>query len=207
MGILNGITKTNDEAEGSVVSRRRLIKQAGALAGATALLGGSQLAAGAGGASSMDIDVACDGRTFLLNHVDGAGAAVKRGDTFIVNGKIYPAGTIAQGLTGPSQSGSIGTWICRGWFHYGIEEIGAGAVPHVITTQLFLFDSFDGLITDGTEGGEYTVRPVIGGYGMYHSARGISTEIEVEENETMIDLGGEVIVPAPNIRFAFELEE
>ena len=203
----SALSETNTEIERSVVSRRRIMKQAGALAGAAALLGGSQLAASAGNATTLEIDVACDGRTWRHNHLDGPGGTVKRGDTFIVNGKVYPAGTISQGLSGPSQAGGIGTWICRGWFYHGLEEIIEGAVPHVITTQLYLFDNFDGLVTDGAEGGEFVVRSITGGYGKYSGARGVATEVDVEENDTLITLGEGIQVPATNIRFAFELEQ
>ena len=188
------------------LSRRKLLRRGGAIAGAAALLGGTQLAASASG-TSLILDVACNGDTFVLNRAPGsdADAPLKRGDTFMVAGKIYPEGTIAQGLSGPSQGGSIGTWICRGWWYFDLDEIAAGALPHVISTQNYLLDSADGLVSDGTEGG-YDLRPVIGGHGMYRNARGDVAEIHVGTNDTMLNLGGGVLIPAPNIRFEFQLD-
>src|SRR5437868_5802394 len=43
-------------------------------------------------------DVACDARTFRLNK-SGTLLDARRGDGFIVEGKIYPAGTIPPGGT------------------------------------------------------------------------------------------------------------
>jgi hypothetical protein len=183
-----------------------MLKQAGALAGAAAALGGGRLAAAAGDAATLEIDMACDGATFALNRRDVPGATISPGDTFLVSGRIYPDGTIAQRLSGRRQPGSIGAWIHRGWFYYGFDEIVAGAVPHIVSTQQFLFDSFDGLITEGTEGGQFVVRPTTGGYGMYRGARDVSTETEAGENETVVDLGNGIFIPAPNLRFAFEFD-
>ena len=123
----------------------------------------------------------------------------------MVAGKIYPEGTIESGLSGPSQEGSIGTWICRGWWFYDLAEIAEGALPHVISTQTYLLDSLDGLVSDGTEGG-YDLRQVIGGHGMYRNVRGQVAEIHVDTNDTLLNLGGGVLLPAPNIRFEFDLE-
>ncbi|MFW6074445.1 MAG: hypothetical protein ACOC9Y_02550, partial [Chloroflexota bacterium] len=112
-----------------------------------------------------------------------------------------------QGLEQPNQEGSIGTWICRGWFYYGLEEMGEGAVPHVVTTQLYLLDNYDGLISDGIEGGLYALRPVTGGYGQYAGARGFVEEDEVATNATELHLGGGFSMPAPNIWFRFHFAE
>lgn len=191
------------------VSRRNVLKRGSALAGATALIGGTQFAGSVSAATdTLTLDVACDGNTWVINRSPGVepNAPVRRGDPFIVQGRIYPGGTIEQGLTGASQEGSIGQWVCRGWFYYGLDEIAEGAVPHVVTSQLYLFDSFNGLVSDGMEGGIYVVRAVTGGYGKYRGVRGQVAETEVEPNDTTLDLGGGVFAPAHNIRFEFQLE-
>jgi hypothetical protein len=214
-------------AEEGTVSRRQVLKRGGLLAGAGAgaLLAGGPLAAAANEASAperggsvqpasvlagpdagiLELDVACDGNTFVINRSPGVDpdAPVRRGDPFLVNGRIYPAGTIDARLEGPRQAGGIGTWICRGWFYYGLEDIGAGAVPHVVTTQLYLLDDFDGLVSDGMEGGIQVLRVITGGYGRYSGARGHIIEDEVATNNTMLNLGGGVLSPAPNIKFLF----
>ena len=154
---------------------------------------------------TLRFDVACDGNTFIINRSPGveSDAPVRRGDPFLVNGRIYPEGTIDRGLVRPRQDGGIGTWICRGWFYYGLDQIAEGAVPHVVTSQLYLLDSFDGLASDGTEGGIKVLRVVTGGYGRYSGARGYVVQDEVATNDTLLNLGGGVLAPAPNIKFEF----
>jgi hypothetical protein len=80
-----------------------------------------------------------------------------------------------------------------------------GAAPHAVTTQLYLLDNFDGLVSDGVEGGAFALRPITGGYGSYQSAGGEVGQLEVEENDTTLDLGDGILGPAPNIRFDFTL--
>src|SRR2546427_11052273 len=66
-------------------------------------------------ARGLSFDVACDCRTGSPGFFAG-----ERGDPFIVNGKIFPAGTLPAGTAtnDPTQPvngvASIGNWICRG---------------------------------------------------------------------------------------------
>src|SRR5260370_7248820 len=46
---------------------------------------------------TFTIDVACDARTYRQNNVDPSAPGSSRGDTFIVQGKIYPGGTLPKG--------------------------------------------------------------------------------------------------------------
>lgn len=182
-------------------SRRKLLLGGSAVAGAAALSAGAPAEVQAHHEEYLTLDVALDGRTFQLNRMDPTlgDQLPTRGDSFIVNGKIYPAGTIEQGLTGPDQPGSIGTWLCKGWFH--VEDITQE--PNVVTTQYFMLDDGNGLMSEGLEGGR-TLRAIIGGYGRWGDAIGDVVEDEVEENDTLIPLGG-ADVPAPNIRFVFSM--
>ncbi len=195
-----------DMKSDSTLSRRHVLKRGGAIAGAAGLLGATQ-AAGLAQSNEFGFDVACNGGTMVFNRKLGnpPDSLVLRGDTFLVQGRIYPAGTIAQGLTGPGQAGGIGTWVCHGWLFHDAADILNGAVPHTITTQHYLLDSGDGLVSEGTEGGQYTLRVITGGYGLYHGARGSVSEAEVETNNTLINLGEGVLAPAPNITFQFQL--
>jgi hypothetical protein len=137
------------------------------------------------------LDISIDGRTFRL---DPAALnsnpfdpplnllGVKRGDTFIVEGKIFPGGTIpaggafgAAGVWSPDHAGSIGTWICRGTFNFSGPDILAGHLPMVYTTQIFQLAGKDGLWSDGAEGGT-TLRAVTGGTGLYSGAGGQVTQ-------------------------------
>ena len=200
------IAEVDGSTKASSVSRRTMLKRGGALAGAAGLLGATQLTGMADG-HILDIDVACNGGTMAINRAAGADpdGLPERGDTFIIQGRMYPGGTIEAGLTGPGQEGSIGTWICQGWFFYDVAEFADGAAPHVITTQLYLFDNGDGLVSQGTEGGYRTLRPVTGGYGSYIGASGQVSEEDIETNNTLINLGAGVLAPAPNIEFKFQL--
>jgi hypothetical protein len=188
-----------------LVSRTALLKSGGVLAGSAALfVAASKVPATAGAAGTLAFDVACDGRTWRLNRADPtlSNQVPSRGDGFIVSGKIYPDGTIAKGLASPDQPGSIGTWICRGFFNV---DIASGKVPHVVSTQLFFFDNGDGLINDGLENGIPTVRFVTGGMGAYSGARGyVHQAANKKGNSTTLDLGP-VKIPADNIHFIYTL--
>src|SRR5437899_12346958 len=76
-------------------------------------------------ANTLTFDVACDCRTGSPAFFAGS-----RGDAFLVNGKIFPAGTLPSGTatndpTEPVNGvSSIGDWSCRGQV--------AGAFPPAI---------------------------------------------------------------------------
>jgi hypothetical protein len=87
-------------------------------------------------------DVACDCRTGSPTFFNG-----DRGDAFIVNGKIFPAGTLPSGAASndPTQPvngvSSIGDWICRGQLAGVFPPAIAPAyssTPFVWNTQYFL---------------------------------------------------------------------
>jgi hypothetical protein len=160
------------------------------------------------------VDVAMDGRTWRMN--DGTNpffefftGALARGNTFIVSGVIYRARTLSEGGTfrlpgdpppdnppGPETPDPIGTWVCRGTFNLDIGDIGAGAYPHVTSTQIFTFHNGDVLVTEGPEGGAPVLRSVIGGAGRYRRARGDVIEIPLGINTTNLF----------NVRFRFRLQ-
>lgn len=122
------------------------------------------------------IDVACDATTFALNTAKPSDTGPARGASFIVNGKIYPGGTIPSGngfdINTP---GAIGTWVCRGAF--------TGGTPAQASTQGYFFGPpgmtavDDSLASVGEEGGVTTHRPVTGGTGFY---RGVVGEVKQE---------------------------
>jgi hypothetical protein len=199
----------------SGVDRRRMLKTGGALASAAVLM----RAAAGRAAEGLTFDVACDGRTMLINRLNQTEAIglPRRGDTFVVTGSIYPAGTIDAGLTGPDQAGAIGRWTCRGAFDVDIET---GAVPHVVSSVLFTFGegltattglvelAEDAILTDGFEGGvEEIRRVVVGGFGRYAGIRGEQIQYVRGENDTFLQIAPDVAVPAPNFTFVFNLAE
>jgi hypothetical protein len=182
-----------------------MLQRGSVLAGTAALFGVAPKALAAPmAATTVAFDVAWDGRTYRVNRADPtfSNQLPARGDGFIVSGKIYPDGTIAQGLASPDQPGSIGTWICRGFFNV---DIASGKTPHVATTQVWLFDNGDGLINDGLEGGVATVRSVTGGMGAYSGMRGYAHQAAAKKgNSTFLDLGP-VKVPALNMHVIYTL--
>ena len=143
------------------------------------------------GVRTLVYDVACDARTFRLNK-SGTLLDARRGDGFIVQGKIYPAGTIQPGGTpdnpGPfdpdTAPGSIGTWICRGNFNFDIGDILKGANPHLFSTQLHLFGNGNGLSHEGPEGGAPEVRSLTGGMGVFSGVAGEVLEEPLGVNRT-----------------------
>jgi hypothetical protein len=210
---MNALNATRGRKAGRV-DRRRALRLGGGLAGATAL---ATLArpARTEAQAALELDMACDGRTFRLNRTNQTGeiGLPVVGDTFIVYGSVYPAGSLDAGVAGPDDFGAIGRWICRGTFLIDVET---GAVPHVITSVLFALaeglsatngligEATDGLLTQGLEGGLEETRIALGGgYGRHAGARGEVLQMLRGENETQIELAPDVSVPAPNYTFRF----
>src|SRR5262249_35146633 len=103
------------------------------------------------------VDVAVDHSTFAI--VPSMGLVLQpedpgpnRGTPFIVDGKVFPGGTLetGTGIGDPAQPGNIGTWICKGIFtsDLGTDDIGFD------TTQMFRFNGdADAIWTEGLEAG------------------------------------------------------
>lgn len=152
---------------------------------------------------TVTYDVACDGNTFTLNRQDtSATDKIKRGDTFVLNGKIYAGGTIPSGGTkaepssfGPDQGGSIGTWFCRGSFLVGSEKFDHEKIQRA-TTQYFALNDKNRLVTEGFEGSADMTRVVLGGVGEFYNAHGLVSMERIGINAT----------GAYNMRFTFNLE-
>jgi len=144
-----------------------------------------------GGVRTVVYDVACDARTFRLNK-SGTLLDARRGDSFIVQGKIFPAGTIPAGGTVDAPAsfdpdtapGSIGTWVCRGNFNSDIGDILKGAHPHIFSTQLHLFDNGSAFVHEGPEGGAPELRALLGGMGNFMGATGEVLEEPIGVNRT-----------------------
>jgi len=127
---------------------------------------------------TLVLEVAFDGRTFVPNPVDPTATSGARGDTFVLNGKIFPGGTIppGDGTFSPDAAGSIGTFICRGTSLFSDAEIAAGAAPFVATTQTWVLDKGNTLVTDGLEGNVSPIqRAVTGGTHEFRGASGVVT--------------------------------
>lgn len=140
---------------------------------------------------TLAVDVATDASSFRFGRETSLLEA-RRGDTFIVEGRIYPAGTIEPGgsleAPGPfdptAAPGSIGTWVLRGTFNHDFTEILAGASPFVFGTQYFLFDDGRVLVSEGGHGGPPQLRTIIGGAGDLSGATGDVLEEVMGVNAT-----------------------
>jgi hypothetical protein len=101
----------------------------------------------------FSFDVACDCRTGSPGFFTGS-----RGDVFIVNGKIFPAGTLPSGTatndpTLPVRGiASIGDWICRGQAALPFPPAVAPAytqIPPFFNTQYYIFNDGRALTAEG----------------------------------------------------------
>ena len=152
---------------------------------------------------TLVIDVAEDMRTLGVNSASPTDTEPKRGATGIINGKIYPGGTIAvgDGLDIDTLTGSIGTSSTRGTFNVDLSQLLAGAHPALFTTQDYVFsstgalDGEDSLMSEGQELGATIHRVVLGGTGRY---RGVIGEVR-QESLGMNSTGFE------NFRFTFTI--
>jgi hypothetical protein len=171
---------------------------AGVLLGFTSRVG-SPTAAQAAPNRTLNLDVACDCRTFSFNRGVSL-AEVVRGDGFIVNGKIFPAGALPEGAASndPNDPGSMGDWVCRGTQAVSFAEILAGAPqPHAFFTQYHLLGDGSGLVSEGPTAETGAAAAVVGGLGSLSGASGDLTATIIGTNST----------GCPNIRFAFNLKK
>ena len=153
-------------------------------------------------AAALTLDVACDGSTFTLNRATAASEGIHRGDTYVLNGKIYAGGAIPEGGTrsapssfGPDQPGSIGVWYCRGTFLVGGAKFSEEKIQRV-STHYFTLNDKNRLFTEGFEGSVDITRAVVGGINTYAGARGIVTMQRLGVNAT----------GSYNLRFTFSLD-
>jgi hypothetical protein len=208
------------------LDRRHLLKKglvwggAGAAAatlGTTAATMGNLTAAHAAQAPSLVVDVACLGHTLQVIFAPGAHPPSDHaGSLFIVEGAIYPVGTIEGDGFDPSSTPAIGRWFCRGWF----VDSSARPQPGVLTTQDYIFGEItpkrlyppDQLVSSGLEqtalptadATQPAIRSVIGGTGRYTGASGVVIQHANGHNTTKLGPAG-VVGPAPNFRFEFQL--
>ena len=148
---------------------------------------------------TFTIDVSCDARTYRQNSADLSAAGSNRGDTFIVQGKIYPGGTIPKGdhVFSPDNPGSIGSWICRGIWLVSSAELTSGTSPAFDTTQIYLLpDESKQIFSEGLEGPQPVSRGVVGGTGSMAGIRGQVKQELLGTNETGLF----------NLRFTFKVK-
>ncbi len=150
----------------------------------------------------LRFDVAQDGNTFIFQGPSTQDGFAAEGATFIVQGFVYPKGTLRGGtVSGTNSDGTpafpelvIGTWSCRGWFTRddGDPEI-TGVV--LIGTQLWDLNldkpGSKTIVTDGIDLSANTVdfgvpfkRAITGGTGKFKRASGEQTSINFRFNDS-----------------------
>ncbi|MEM7008098.1 MAG: hypothetical protein AAF462_03100 [Thermodesulfobacteriota bacterium] len=160
---------------------------------------------------NLDLEVCCNGNSIRFegpqgpnpNNLSDLGPHPYYGASFVVQGIIYPSGTLPTVGSGILGDGSpqfpdsvLGTWTCRGWFVGDSVNDARGGIftptgPFVATTQLYDLDSenpgAEMLVTDGVELIDLDVpfqRAITGGTGIYRKARGEVTQTAIAVNST-----------------------
>lgn len=130
---------------------------------------------------------------------------------FVVEGWIYPVGTILGDGFRPVPEGSIGRWFCRG----SVVIDASRPEPHTTTHQDFIFGTItpatlfptDTLATAGLEGtldrDQLATRAVIGGTGEFLGATGQQTQQLIATNTSLFADGTNE--PGPCWRVEFDL--
>lgn len=164
------------------------------------------------GRRSLEIDISCDANSIRFEGPQGPNPDNPQGDpgphpyygaSFVVQGVIYPGGTLPTTGSGLLADGTpefpdsvIGRWTCRGWFIGDSNDDARGGIftptgPFVATTQIYDLDEETPggrmLISDGVELIDLNVpfkRPVTGGTGIYKKARGEVTQTAIGVNQT-----------------------
>ncbi len=157
-------------------------------------------AAQAAADNAVTYDVACDCRTASTGFFAGT-----RGDVFIVNGKIFPAGTLPTGTASndPTQPvngvASIGEWMCRGQvaqpFPPAVASVYA-SVPFALNTQYFILKDGRALTVEGYTTPEGELLSITGGIGGFSGAAGFTVEGPLGTNAT----------GCPNFRARFNIQ-
>jgi hypothetical protein len=154
----------------------------------------------AAGDDILTFDVACDCRTGSPGFFAGV-----RGDVFLVNGKIFPAGTLPSGTAtnDPTQAvngaASIGNWMCRGQVTTPFPPAVASAyasVPFALNTQYFVLNDGRALTVEGYDTPTGELLSVTGGIGGFSGASGF-----VEEGPFGTNVTG-----CPNFRAKFRIQ-
>jgi hypothetical protein len=129
----------------------------------------------------LSVEVACLGPTIRTSAPNDKANEADNRVSLLVEGWVYPEGTINGDGFIPVEEGSIGRWFCKGWFIIDADR----AVPHLTTHQDYIFGSItperpfppDMLASVGLEGTDDKTqvmqRAVIGGTGKYFAALGV----------------------------------
>lgn len=196
------------------VGRRRLLR--GLALGGVAV-GGGIVGAGAAVATTNDawkretvrFDVACLGHLWRWADISNPENDADFRTPFLVEGWIYPEGTIPGDGFVPTPERATGHWFCRGWTAIDDNRSEPHAASNhdyimgeILEDRLFPPDTLASTGLEGTNGSQVGVRAVIGGTGKYLGATGEVRQINNGFNTTVFaDGSGD---NAPN--FVFEID-
>jgi hypothetical protein len=138
---------------------------------------------------TLTLDVAWDCRTFNYMRELPLDQVV-RGDSFIMNGTIFPAGTLRSGnqTNDPNDPGGIGTWVARGTSTATLaQHIANPTLPAIYWTQ-YLSVSSGMILTEGWHAaGGANENAVVGGTRGFRGAGGEATIESLGTNSTGCD--------------------
>jgi len=142
-------------------------------------------------AHTFSFDVACDCRT------GAAPDGQVRGGPFVIQGKIFPSGTLPAGIDSmypTDRANSVGDWLCRGQSGGGAIPSAYAATPSVLNTQYYILSGPDplhpkaALTLEGyeiiTNAGESSALSITGGTGGYSGAAGDVTATGLGTNKS-----------------------
>lgn len=157
----------------------------------------AQTVQAAGSHKRITWDVAIDCRTWRFN----GGISSEdfgRGDSFLADGRIFPAGTLGAGAQSndPNDPGSIGKWTQRGTMAATLAEIVSGTRPAFFATWFHFLDDGSGLVVDGPHP-ESGPMAVVGGMGRFSGASGELSDEIIGTNNT----------GCPNLRLTIRLKK
>jgi hypothetical protein len=145
------------------------------------------------------LDIAIDSTTLTYTRADAAAPGPQRGDSYLINGTVYPGFTLPGGdlpMFTPIGDGMVGSILISGFYTSDAAAVEAGASPLLTSsTHVLTLSNGDGMITQGMEGVYPQIRAVLGGTGLYSGAVGQVTEEVLGTNAT----GGQ------NLRFTFQV--
>ena len=209
-------TPSTSATTDTIVSRRHVLQGLGLVglavgSGATGALASGVLRGDGWRSQSLAVEVACLGELWReavrANPADDADFRAP----FIIEGWIYPIGTIKGDGFIPTAEGTIGRWFCTGY----VTIDASRAEPHGLTSQSLYFGTITPervfppsmLTTHGLEGtsdrNQVAVRAVTGGAGDYQGATGQVSQRVIATNTSLFADGTND--PAPCWRMDFDL--
>jgi hypothetical protein len=143
------------------------------------------------------LDVAIDCRSWRSN----GGVSFEefgRGDSFLAEGRIFPAGTLGAGAQSndPGGPGNIGKWTQRGTWNATMAEIAAGTRPAFYATWFFFLNDGSGLVVEGPHP-ESGPMAVVGGMGRFSGNGG----------QLVDEIIGSNVTGCPNLRLTIRLKQ